>query len=183
MDCKEIRVDPREMTQEEMETGRHNAQLAFQFNHTMPMTQESLDLQHQLFGGTVGQDSFVTAPVQGTCFEKIKIGHRVFINSNLLAMARGGIEIGDRAQIAANVQLITNNHDPYDRTVLLCKPIRIEAGAWIGAGATILPGVRIGKHAVVGASSVVTHDVGDYEVVVGSPARVIRTLDPAKFAD
>ena len=71
----------------------------------------------------------------------------------------------------------------YDRTVLLCKPIRIEAGAWIGAGATILPGVRIGKHAVVGACSVVTHDAGHSAVVVGSPARGSRTLDPAKFAD
>ena len=47
----------------------------------------------------------------------------VFINSNLLAMARGSITIEDDVQIAANVQLLTNNHDPYDRAVLTCKPI------------------------------------------------------------
>ena len=66
---------------------------------------------------------------------------------------------------------------------MTCKPFVIGDGAWIGAGATILPGVTIGKFAVVGAASVVTHDVGDYEVVVGSPARVIKTLDVDKFKE
>ena len=47
----------------------------------------------------------------------------------------------------------------------------------------MLPGVTIGKFAIVGAASVVTHDVGDYEVVVGSPARVIKTLDAEKFKE
>lgn len=75
----------------------------------------------------------------------------------------------------------SNNHDPYDRQVLLCKPIVIKQGAWIGAGASIMAGVTIGKYAIVGAASVVTHDVGDYEVVVGSPAKVIKTLDADKL--
>ena len=48
-------------------------------------------------------------------------------------------------------------------------------------GASILPGVTIGRHAIVGAASVVTHDVGDYEVAVGSPAKIIKRLDPDKF--
>ena len=56
-------------------------------------------------------------------------------------------------------------------------------GAWIGAGATILSGVTIGKFAIVGAASVVTHDVGDYEVAVGSPAKVIKTLDRKNSCD
>lgn len=57
----------------------------------------------------------------------------------------------------------------------------IKHDAWIGAGATILPGVCVGAHAIVGAAAVVTHDVPDYAVVVGSPARVIKTLDPTRF--
>ena len=65
--------------------------------------------------------------------------------------------------------------------ILPCKPILIKKGAWIGAGATILPGVSIGKYAIVGAASVVSKDVNDYEVVVGNPARVIRVLDKEKF--
>ena len=75
----------------------------------------------------------------------VKIGRNVFINSNLLAMARGGITIEDNAMIAANVQLISNNHDPYDLCTLTCKPVLIREYAWVGAGATILPGVCIGS--------------------------------------
>jgi acetyltransferase-like isoleucine patch superfamily enzyme len=83
----------------------------------------------------------------------------VFINNNLLVMARGGITIEDDVQIAANVQLLTNNHDPYERRILPCRPILIKKGAWICAGATILPGICVGDHAIVGAASVVTKDV------------------------
>ena len=96
-------------------------------------------------------------------------------------MARGGITIEDDVQIAANVQLISNNHDPYDRQVLTCKPVLIKKGAWIGAGASIMPGICVGKHAIVGAASVVTHDVPDYAVAVGNPAKVIKMLDKEKF--
>ncbi len=98
-------------------------------------------------------------------------------------MARGGITIEDHVRIAANVQLISNNHDPYDLAILTCKPVVIKESAWIGAGATILPGVCVGKHAIVGASAVVTKDVPDYAVVVGNPARVIKMLDQNKFSD
>ena len=54
-------------------------------------------------------------------------------------------------------------------------------GSRLGAGATITACVTIGRYAIVGAASVVTHNVGDYEVVVGNPARVIKTLDAGKF--
>lgn len=113
----------------------------------------------------------------------LKIGRGVFVNSNLLAMARGGITIGEHARIAANVQLLSNNHDPYDLDVLTCKPVEIGDYAWIGAGATVLPGVRVERHAVIGAASVVTKDVPDYAVAVGNPARVIKMLDKEKIED
>ena len=77
----------------------------------------------------------------------------VYINADCLMMARGGITIEDDAQLAANIQLLTNNHDLYEREILPCKPILICKGAWIGAGVTVLPGIRIGKHAVVGAAA------------------------------
>ena len=115
--------------------------------------------------------------------DMLKIGRGVFVNSNLLAMAQGGITIGDHARIAANVQLLSNNHDPYDLDVLTCKPVEIGDYAWIGAGATVLPGVRVGRHAVIGAASVVTKDVPDYAVAVGNPARVIKMLDKEKIED
>lgn len=181
MDCKLERVDPRIPHPEQLEIGKRNAEIVFKLNHTMPMADEYQELLRQLFGNNLGESSSIFPPIQGACFDHIKIGKNVFINSNLLAMARGGIIIEDHVQIAANVQLITNNHDPYDRAVLLCKPIRIKKGAWIGAEATILPGVCVGEHAIVGAASVVTKDVPDYAVVVGNPAKIIKMLEPDRF--
>ena len=181
MECSEFRVDMWEMTPEEQADGARMAQLIFQFNHTMPMTEEYTKVMNELFGDRLGEGSYVAAPINGAALDMLKIGKNVYINTNCLAMARGGITIEDDVMIAANASLISNNHDVYDRQVLTCKPVLIKKGAWIGANATILPGVCVGKYAVVGANSVVTKDVPDYAVVVGNPAKVIQTLDAEKF--
>ncbi len=183
MDCKEVRVDMRIPNPKDHEENVRTAQVMFKLNQTMPYTEEYQALLKELFGDNLGEGSYVAAPLSGACVSRMKIGKGVFINSGLLAMARGGITIEDGAQIAANVQLISNNHDPYDLSVLTCKPVLIKKAAWIGAGASILPGVSIGKHAIVGAASVVTKDVPDYAVAVGNPARVIKYLDADRFDD
>ena len=180
---EELRVDMRKRSEEELKTYVKHEELIFKLNHTFPRSEEYGKIISELFEGRIGSGSFLRAPLAGAAFDKITIGNNVFINSNLLAMARGGITIEDDVQIAANVQLLSNNHDPYDRQILLCKPIVIRKGAWIGAGASIMPGVTIGRYAIVGAASVVTHDVGDYEVVVGSPAKRIKTLDKERFVN
>ena len=95
-----------------------------------------------------------------------------------LMMSAGGITIEDGAMIAANVQLISNNHDLYERQVITCKPVHIGKNAWVGAGATILPGVTIGDNAVVGAGSVVTKDVEANTIVAGNPAKLIKIIPP-----
>lgn len=177
------RVDMREITEEEMTDAVKMAEIVFKLNHTMPNTEEYNALLKGLFGDNLGENSRVMAPIAGAAFDRIKIGSNVFINSNSLLMARGGITIEDDVMLAANVQLLSNNHDEYDRQVLTCKPIHIKKGAWIGAGASILPGVTIGKYAIVGAGAIVTKDVGDYEVAVGIPAKVVKTLDKNKFDD
>ncbi len=181
MECIEKRVDMRISDPESSKVAMRVSQLLFKINHTLPFTDEYNELLKELFGKNLGKDSFVLAPISGSCLHNMKIGKNVFINSNLLAMARGGIIIEEDVQIAANVQLLTNNHDVYDRQVLTCKPIQIKKGAWIGAGASILPGICIGRYAVVGAASVVTKDVPDYAVVVGNPAKVIKSLNPTCF--
>lgn len=177
------RVDTRITDPKSKAIGQRNIKLLFELNHTMPQTEEYFGKLRELFGDNLGENSYIAPPFQGVCFERIKIGKNVFINSNFLAMARGGIIIEDDVQIAANVQLLTNNHDPYDRAILPCKTIHIKKGAWIGAGATVLPGISIGKHAIVGAASVVTKDIPDYTVAVGNPAKVIKTLDKNKFKE
>ena len=176
MKCEELRVDLRKTTQEERAEGQRCAQLLFQLNHTQFGTEEYDRILHELLGDNLGEDSNIAAPLNGACVSPMKIGKNVFINTNLLAMARGGITIEDDVRIS-------NNHDPYDLPVLLCKPVHIKASAWIGAGATILPGVCVGRHAVVGAGSVVTKDVPDYAVVVGNPASVVKMLDKERFSE
>ena len=157
------------------------------FIHSVRMKEADCQIRRvilkELFGNNLGDGSMISPPLNGACVGSVKIGRNVFINSNLLAMARGGITIEDNAMIAANVQLISNNHDPYDLCTLTCKPVLIREYAWVGAGATILPGVCIGRHAIVGAGSVVTKDVPDYAVAVGNPAKVIKMLDKEKFQE
>ena len=175
------RVDMDNLSEEELQEAFKMNEILFRLNHTMPMTPEYGEVLKELFGDNIGENSMVQAPLSGAALDRLKIGNNVFINSNCLAMARGGITIEDDVMLAANVQLLSNNHDEYDRQVLLCKPIHIKKGAWIGAGASILPGVTIGKYAIVGAGAIVTKDVGDYEVAVGVPAKTVKKLDQKKF--
>ena len=91
-------------------------------------------------------------------------------------MSAGGITIEDDVMVAANSQLISNNHDPEEHQILTCKPVVLKRNCWIGAGATILPGVTVGENAIVGAGSVVTKDVEPNTVVGGIPAKLIKRL-------
>ncbi|MBE6499114.1 MAG: galactoside O-acetyltransferase [Methanobrevibacter thaueri] len=175
------RVDLNKITPEELEFTIKQTKLLFKFNHTEPQTEEYSILLNELLDGNIGENSTITTPFAGAAFDHMQIGNNVFINSNCLAMARGGIIIEDDVMIAGNVQLLSNNHDEYERQVLLCEKIIIKKGAWIGAGASIMPGVTVGKYAIVGAGAIVTKDVPDYSVVVGIPAKVIKTLDKNKF--
>ena len=147
------RVDMRQITEEELIKAGQMSEIVFKLNHTMPNTDEYNKLLNDLFGDNLGENSRVMTPIAGAAFDRINIGQNVFINSNSLLMARGGITIEDDVMLAANVQLLSNNHDEYDRQVLTCKPIHIKKGAWIGAGVSILPGVTIGKYAIVGAGT------------------------------
>ena len=181
MNKKEFAVDMTKMTPEELEKMKKQSELLFKINHTLPTSEEYNTLINELFESNLGENTTVSAPLLGVSFEHVKVGNNVYINGNCLMMARGGIIIEDDVMLAANVQLISNNHDEYNRQILTCQEVKIKKGAWIGAGASIMPGVTIGKYAIVGAGSIVTKDVPDYTVVVGVPARKIKTLDKDKF--
>lgn len=171
-----IIVDPRSTTPEEMEMHMEQARVLFKFNNTMPFSPENADALHNLFGDRLGRNSTVQPRLKGVCFDRVHIGANVMIMPDCLMMARGGITIEDDAMIAANVQLISNNHDLYDRNILICKPVCIGRKAWIGAGATILPGVSVGENAVVAAGAVVTKDVAPNTIVGGNPAKFIKSI-------
>jgi acetyltransferase-like isoleucine patch superfamily enzyme len=108
----------------------------------------------------------------------ITLGKNVFINHACSFLDIGGITLEDEVMIGPRVNLTSENHplDPSDRTTVLPRPIVIKRKAWIGAGATILPGVTIGENAVVAAGAVVSRDVPANTVVAGIPAKVVKAL-------
>lgn len=173
----EIRIDVTKQTAEELALAAEHARLIFTFNHTMPETAEYDELMHKVFP-TLGENSRVSTPLTAIRPHCVKIGKNVVVMPGCLMMAAGGITIEDGAMIAANVQLISNNHDLYERQIITCKPVHIGKNVWIGAGATILPGVTVGDNAVVGAASVVTKDVAPDTIVAGNPAKFIKAIPP-----
>ncbi len=180
---EETRIDVTKQTKEELALAAHYAKLVHRFNQAEPFSDEWTSLQQEIFKGKIGKNSRVMSPLTAVRPNQVTIGSNVIVMSGCLMMSAGIITIDDDVQIAANVQLISNNHDPYERNVITCKPVHICEGAWVGAGSTVLPGVTIGKHAIVGAASVVTKDVPDYAVAVGNPAKVIKYLDKERFID
>lgn len=95
---------------------------------------------------------------------------------------RGGVTLGDRVSIAPRVTLVISSHPNQSRirpfAPVAHGPIVIEADAWIGAGAVVLPNVTIGRGAMIAANAVVTADVPPLTLVGGVPAKPIRALEP-----
>ncbi len=172
---EEVRIDLRTQNFERKSESIRSNQLCFKINNTMPNTPECDKLIKELFSD-IGEDSKVMPPLQVNLANQVHIGNRVSIMYNLLCMSAGGITIDDDVMIAANVSLISNNHDYNERQIITCKPIHIKRNVWIGANATILPGVTIGENAVVAAGAVVSKDVPDNVVVGGVPAKIIKKL-------
>lgn len=173
---EEVRIDMRKPEEADPAEGVRCAQLCFKINHTMPMTEEYNRLVSELFMGNIGERSRIMPPLTVVRGNSVKIGRNVVVMNNSLFMAAGSITIEDDVMVAANVQLISNNHDLYDHQILTCKPVRLKHNCWIGAGATILPGITVGENAVVAACAVVTKDVEDNTVVGGNPAKVIKRI-------
>lgn len=135
----------------------------------------------RLNGATVGEDCWVHGGLVIQEAFRINLGDKVFINANCLLDGAASITIGDRVSVAYQVTLITGTHQigPSDcrAGALAPRPIVVGEGAWIGARAVILPGVTIGRGAVVAAGAVVTKDVPDDTIVAGNPARVMRAIE------
>ncbi len=178
---EEIRIDVTKEGPEAKELAAHYARLIHDFNYSTPFSAREKELLMQIFENRIGKNSVVRSPITMIAPQNVTIGKNVTIMPRCLLMGSGTITIEDEVRIAPDVRILSNNHDPYNRNIITCKPVRICHGAWIGAGSYILPGVTVGKYAIVGAASVVTHDVEEYTVVAGSPARVVKHLDPNLF--
>lgn len=131
-----------------------------------------------IIGSSIDKSTRIFPPFYTNFGRFITLGKNVFINHACSFLDMGGITIEDNVLIGPKVNLITENHplDPAARQTLLLKPIVIKRNAWIGAAATILPGVTIGENAIVAAGAVVTTDVPPNTVAGGVPARHIKQI-------
>jgi acetyltransferase-like isoleucine patch superfamily enzyme len=135
----------------------------------------------RFFVAEVGENVRVWGRVRIDYPDRVFIGDDCALNEGVLILAREDVRIGRGVILSAGVTVIsstldfTHSQPPYER---LAAPVTIKDYAWIGAGAKILPGVTIGEGSVIGAGSMVTKNIPDNVVAVGSPARVTRELPP-----
>lgn len=136
----------------------------------------------ELFG-TGGESVWMQPPFFCDYGANIELGERVFFNFNCVVLDVCRVRIGDFTLFGPGVQILTPLH-PLDaelrRKQELGKPVEIGSDVWVGGGALILAGVRIGSRTVVGAGSVVTRDLPEGVLAAGNPCRVIRPIDDAR---
>lgn len=152
--------------------------LAYELNTGYHSPEEVRDYLSQIIGRKVDESVTLLPPFYVDFGKNIRIGKRCWIQQGCTFFDRGGITIGNDVFIALKVNLITINHDsdPENRSATYGRPIVIEDKVWIGINSTILPGVTVGYGSIVGANSVVTHDVSPYTVVGGNPAKFIKEI-------
>lgn len=138
-------------------------------------------LLSELVGEQVDDSVSLFPPFYSDFGKNIHFGRDVFINMGCKFQDQGGITIGDGALIGHNVLIATLNHDmdPAKRADMHPAAVTIGKKVWVGANCTILPGVTIGDGAVIAAASVVTKDVPENSLAVGSPAKVVREVVPS----
>jgi maltose O-acetyltransferase len=129
--------------------------------------------------GAGGDTAWMQPPFHCDYGFNIELGERVFFNFNCVVLDVCRVRIGSYTLFGPAVQIYTATH-PMDaqlrRREESGRPIEIGSDVWVGGGAIILPGVRIGSRAVIGAGSVVTRDVPEGMFAAGNPCRVVRPV-------
>ncbi len=139
---------------------------------------ERRGILRELFGEG-GDSVWMQPPFYCDYGTNIRLGTRVFFNFNCIVLDVCEVRIGDFTLFGPGVQILTPLHPFYAalrRKQEFGKPVDIGADVWVGGGALILAGVRIGSRAVIGAGSVVTRDIPEGVFAAGNPCRVIRDV-------
>ncbi len=164
----------------DLETIRQKTKKLLRLYNLTETASERQTILDQLLG-RIGQNSFIEPPFYCSYGQNIYIGDDVFLNVLCTILDCNEVHIGQHVMIGPSVQIYTAAHDLKAESRIqgweVAKAIVIEENVWIGGGAILLPGVRIGRNAVVGAGAVVSRDVPANTVVVGNPARVIREIE------
>ncbi|KAI6380162.1 hypothetical protein MCOR25_001814 [Pyricularia grisea] len=173
----------------ELVQGRFRARrFMHSYNHYFPedATPESLQKGREelLRGimGKVGKDAFIEPPVNIDYGCNIIIGDNFYSNFNLVILDCGIVNIGNRVMFGPFVSIFTATHETEVQSrrdgIEYALPVTIGDDCWIGGNVTILPGVTIGKGTTIGSGSVVTKSIPEFSVAVGSPAKVIKKVQP-----
>ena len=153
--------------------------LLWRFNGTQDAPERQAILRRLL--GEIGRDSIVEPPFYCAYGQNIHIGDHVFLNVLCNIVDCNTVRIGHHVMIGPSVQIYTAAHALEAEARIqgweVAKPVVIEDNVWIGGGAILLPGVTIGRNAVVGAGAVVSKSVPPNMIVAGNPARVIREIE------
>lgn len=133
--------------------------------------------------GRIGEGFTLHSPFRCDFGRNIAIGSHFVGNFNLTILDEEQVTIGDNVFIGPNVSIFTIEHalmpDQRNRGVMRARPVTIADDVWIGGQCAILPGVTIGRGAVIGAGSVVTKDIPPMTVAAGNPCRPIRAITEA----
>jgi len=156
-------------------------ELLYDYNNTRPSEEIKRKALLKELLGDMGQDIWIEPPVHMAYGTNVHIGNHFYANFNLVIVDDIDVYIGEYVMIAPNVTITPTGH-PVDADLRrpgtqFSIPVRIGSNVWIGSNAVILPGITIGDNSVIGAGSVVTHDIPENVIAVGNPCNVLRKID------
>lgn len=164
-------------------TGRRRARdLLARFNSSGDSQRELRQEIYASLFGSAGSDIEIEPPFYCDYGTHIHLGSRVFFNFNCVILDPAEVHIGDDVLFGPAVQIYTATH-PLDWRIRRqwlesAHPVEIGSDVWIGGGAVINPGVRIGNRTVIGSGAVVTKDIPGGVFAAGNPCRVIKEIEP-----
>lgn len=142
--------------------------------------------------GEIGEGTWMLGPIHFHYGCHTRVGKGCFMNFNFTVQDDAPVTIGDHCNFGPNVTIVTPMHPllPEERRGMVCsdgverflcyaKPVTIGSDCWFGANVVVCPGVTIGEGCVIGAGSVVTHDIPPRTLAVGVPARAVRPITQA----
>ncbi|KRM11165.1 sugar O-acetyltransferase [Paucilactobacillus suebicus] len=157
-------------------------QQLYEFNQIAPINADQRSVMLKKMFAEYGDGSYIEPPLRanfGGHF--VHFGKNVYANSNLTMVDDTHIYVGDNTMFGPNVTLATAGH-PINPKIRVKgyqynMPIHIGKNCWFGASVTVLPGITIGNNVVIGAGSIVTHNLPDNVVAVGDPCKVMREIN------
>lgn len=154
----------------------------YDYNATRPTEQKKRAEMLKNMLAEMGENCYIEPPFHANWGGRhVHFGHDVYANFNLTLVDDSHIYVGDHVMFGPNVTVSSASHPIHpglrEKVAQYNLPIFIGNNVWIGAGAILLPGVRIGENSVIGAGSVVTKNIPANVVAVGCPCKVLREID------